>query len=1462
MTKIKFTLFLLALFMIGWSANAQNVTIGENTMNGGYGQDEVPVNSSSNYSYSQQIYTKAQINTAGQITKISFYYVDGTTANSNNWDIYMGHTAKTSFTSDSDWVPVGSMTQVFSGNVTFPSTDGNWMEITLTTPFTYNNADNIVIAVNEKTPGKEDPNSSIRWGSFYSALNTVNAIASANVINPATALNGWARDATSQIKFYFAEACSSPSGIAASDITQNSASINWTSSASSWEIKYGESGFDFATEGTSDNITVKPYAISGLTAQTAYDVYVKAICGVGDESSWTGPFTFTTACGSITTFPWTESFEDVVLPNLPDCWSMFDADGAGTKWVSSSSFSHPTPGGKSLLHKQDSWDNSQEGWLFTPAFQLPTTDDLKLSFWSYNVYEDYKKNSVLISTSGTEIADFEEVWTTESVTENWVETNIILSAYSGQTVYFAFKFEGNNNSTHYWHIDDLSIKGVSNEKEILTFAYGSQTGPATFDNVNHNIDLEVSFITDITNLEPTITISEYATISPAIGEGLDFTNSVATPIIYTVTAEDGTTQAYAVTIRKASGASDQKDITAFTLLQQTGEATIGANTVDIEVNWQANITSLIPTITISALATINPLSGVEKDFSLPVEYIVTAQNSTTKTYTVNVTVGPTPLGANCSNPFLVNIPAGLPYEDLTQTNCGLGNVYNISGMPNGEDAIYEINVTADTYVKMTLDPKTSYGASIALFNECPPTTANLVAEATNGTGNLKIIETALDAGTTYYAMIKSSNDCMTEYDFTIEEMCAAPTNIEVSDITATTANIQWTAGGFETEWTIKVSTTELTDPSTGTGDVVSSTIVSTTPSYSLTLIESEIDYYVYIKANCNSDWTEYMFTTCPVPTDLTTTNIGENSATLTWNELGLNSWLIKVSTTPLTTPATQNGNVQNNTEVNGAVGTYALSELDANTTYYWYVKSACGSEWSDEEMFTTSCGAASIPYSLDFESIDDMTLLPSCTSIQNAGDGSNWFIYNNPGNGFLNKTLYYNYNPSNDANAWFYTQGIELAAGTLYRLTFSYGTPATSYTESLKVSYGTSAVNTDMTNEIVNYSSVSTAGTPNISTSDFTPSVSGIYYLGFNCYSVANQNVLYVDDILLEMSASCVEPTALTATEITTSSATISWTASASAPANGYEYYVSTNTTSPTGTTTATGTTEAATITANLSSLSANTTYSFWVRSNCDGTDFSNWSIRGEFTTDCEVISTFPHIEEFENGVPPACWNEFRTPSSTYGWETNANGVTGNCTRFESYWNSMGNESTLSSVTFDITSLTSPILKFDYKNPNGGNFNVLLSTDGGNTYTNTLASELVNQLNWTTVTYDLTSYSGTNVKIALVGISNLGISAGDAYIYVDNFTILEMPVNVDDITVEGIGIYPNPNNGEFTINFSNIEGDVTYQIYDTKGSIILSKNINTNGNTVEDVSVTLFPGVYYVKIITETQTVVQKLVIE
>jgi hypothetical protein len=109
---------------------------------------------------------------------------------------------------------------------------------------------------------------------------------------------------------------------------------------------------------------------------------------------------------------------------------------------------------------------------------------------------------------------------------------------------------------------------------------------------------------------------------------------------------------------------------------------------------------------------------------------------------------------------------------------------------------------------------------------------------------------------------------------------------------------------------------------------------------------------------------------------------------------------------------------------------------------------------------------------------------------------------------------------------------------------------------------------------------------------------------------------------------SCFAPSGLATTTIGTNTAALAWTAAAPAPGNGYEYYLSTTNTAPGNVTP--GVANAGT-TANPGGLTPSTTYYWWVRSVCSGTDKSVWVAGPSFTTN-QIPTTIPYVQNFSTG--------------------------------------------------------------------------------------------------------------------------------------------------------------------------------------------------------------------------------------
>ena len=150
--------------------------------------------------------------------------------------------------------------------------------------------------------------------------------------------------------------------------------------------------------------------------------------------------------------PWFDGFE--VDSTWAD-WTVLDFDGNTTiAWERTDE--DAATGDFSARHL--ACDNIQEGWLITPPLYLNLyCDSTWMSFKTMEVNpSNYTNSSLLISTTGTQLSDFTEIWSQDNPSDTWDSIHIDLSAYQGDTIYLAFKYTGHHG--HDWYIDDINVE--------------------------------------------------------------------------------------------------------------------------------------------------------------------------------------------------------------------------------------------------------------------------------------------------------------------------------------------------------------------------------------------------------------------------------------------------------------------------------------------------------------------------------------------------------------------------------------------------------------------------------------------------------------------------------------------------------------------------------------------------------------------------------------------------------------------------------------------------------------------------------------------------------------------------------------------------------------------------------------------------------------------------------------------
>ena len=152
----------------------------------------------------------------------------------------------------------------------------------------------------------------------------------------------------------------------------------------------------------------------------------------------------------------------------------------------------------------------------------------------------------------------------------------------------------------------VSPQEGNGENAITAFALPGQSGTSTIDGTEHTVTVTVAAGTSLDLVPETLTVSEGATIAPAIDQAADFSG----PVEYTVTAENGTPQVWTVntTVLPPGGGDTANDILAFELPgQNTAAIDVTAHTVTVNVPDGTVLEAVVPAVlTVSEGATVAP----------------------------------------------------------------------------------------------------------------------------------------------------------------------------------------------------------------------------------------------------------------------------------------------------------------------------------------------------------------------------------------------------------------------------------------------------------------------------------------------------------------------------------------------------------------------------------------------------------------------------------------------------------------------------------------------------------------------------------------------------------------------------------------------------------------------------------------------------------------------------------------
>ena len=540
--------------------------------------------------------------------------------------------------------------------------------------------------------------------------------------------------------------CPKPNHLAVTDVTASTVTLDWQSvgSETSWEIAYGEVGFDpDGTTATIVSANAHPFTVQGLTDATSYQFYVRALCSASDHSYWTSqPVNATTLCDGAVSTPYTQDFEGYAGtvyndPNgiAPACWTTFGTNPTyGAPHITSSGSYHYVHSGTNCMVFTCNSSGS------TAYAALPTFDQalntLHLNFWRAM---ESTTNGELTVGYVTNLSDFASSFVAVATIPN-------VGSTAGDTISVDFTGAGipaTGNICFRWFKESTFYSCCIDDIEVTS----NGSAPVVTD--------------------PTVATNAATSIAQT---SATLNATITNPDNVTITAKG----------------FEWKATNGGTYTQIAGTGT--GNT------FTANLTGLTANTgyTYKAFITFNGTTvyGSEMTFT-----------------------------TSGDQPQTCDVPTGLAASNVTY------NAADVTWIAGGTETAWNVQYKTGTADWTTVSAN---AATYHLSGLTAQTTYQVRVQANCGNGNL--------------------SDWTATISFTTEaepvDPCDAPTNLQVSNITQTTATMTWTAGGTETAWKVGYKLASASQWQ-------EATVQQTT--YEIEGLTASSNYDVRVKAVCAAD---------------------------------------------------------------------------------------------------------------------------------------------------------------------------------------------------------------------------------------------------------------------------------------------------------------------------------------------------------------------------------------------------------------------------------------------------------------------------------------------------------------------------------------------------------------------------------------------------------------------------------
>ena len=539
-------------------------------------------------------------------------------------------------------------------------------------------------------------------------------------------------------------------------------------------------------QGTTVSRGTSNFTLNGLQPQRNYYAYIRTDCGGGDTSQWSQRFSFTTPCDPATVLPYTEDFQTLSINARRDCWTSTNSYPQARKW-------HTSTNNKAYYFYDR---NGVRNGMSIQKIDNVSISRLRTKFSLFGT-DTSTRLSVGVMSNPNDFSTFVPITTFNMRDDyDWYNYEIPLSSYNGSDGYIAFTATTNGATTEFY-FDNLFVDTAASclppvpdtiiaSRTGATIIWQSQGATAWMMEYGHKgftpgtstVYMLRAPYASLAGMQPN---SEYDVYLRTICGPNDTSEWSLNPICFHTTCEERQLP-YVENFEGYYGSPYSEYTraipTCWTLTSSEGkksEYRPQLYTDTIALNGTSTLVFRAPgTLTSPVIAA--SLDTVEADFFMRVEDIADYM-------VVGVVTDPTDISTFVAIDTVYNTAV-----DVYQKHSVAFNRYSGNG---NQIAFRKVTGTFDNQTRVFIDS----------------------------------------------LLVRPMDECL------------RPSNITVSDITAHTARVAWTERGTATSWIIEYDTVGYT-PGTGT-----QITVNTNP-YLLTGLDSNRAYAVNVRSICTdtSEW--------------------------------------------------------------------------------------------------------------------------------------------------------------------------------------------------------------------------------------------------------------------------------------------------------------------------------------------------------------------------------------------------------------------------------------------------------------------------------------------------------------------------------------------------------------------------------------------------------------------------------